>query len=178
LHRPVTLCGLRQKFCFSVLLLKEQWPWLMTCSGRVGKPTRVDALARACHTISSLIAPSKKSKRDSINTGCTSASPAGRGSRQQSVFATAPGRGGDAGDGASWVLDPVVKDGGAGFVLHPRPAPPRLQMQELPPPLYRPPLHSKNRKSPENAEFRYGRSVFMARWRGAIFTYITPQTSI
>lgn len=31
LQSPVTLCLLRQKFCFSVLALKLQWTWPMTC---------------------------------------------------------------------------------------------------------------------------------------------------
>ena len=44
LHSPVTLCGLRQKFAFSVLDLKEQWPWLMTCGERVSAQPRARAV--------------------------------------------------------------------------------------------------------------------------------------
>lgn len=34
LQRPVTLCLLRQKFCFSVFDLKLQWTWPTTCRYR------------------------------------------------------------------------------------------------------------------------------------------------
>ena len=47
MQRPVTLCLLRQKFCFSVLERKLQWTWPTTWPGGMRGPAGRESVPRA-----------------------------------------------------------------------------------------------------------------------------------